>query len=67
MRDSLATRAVRCALGSSGAVTEASMPSLGANLTAADLALTQAQLDQACGKPKALPPALTLDKPCLKD
>jgi hypothetical protein len=26
--------------------------------------LTQAQLDQACGKPKALPPGLTLDKPC---
>jgi hypothetical protein len=22
------------------------------------------QLDQACGKPTALPPGLTLDKPC---
>jgi uncharacterized protein YjbI with pentapeptide repeats len=40
----------------------------GAYLTDADLTdaknLTQAQLDQACGKPKALPPGLTLDKPC---
>ena len=26
--------------------------------------LRQPQLDQACGKPKALPPGLTLDKPC---
>jgi uncharacterized protein YjbI with pentapeptide repeats len=50
----------------------------GANLSGADLqltelsgadlrdarGLTQAQLDEACGKPKALPPGLTLDKPC---
>jgi uncharacterized protein YjbI with pentapeptide repeats len=40
----------------------------GTNLTDADLSdvahLTQAQLDQACGKPKALPRGLTLDKPC---
>jgi uncharacterized protein YjbI with pentapeptide repeats len=39
-----------------------------ADLTDADmrdaLNLTQEQLDQACGKPKALPPGLTLDKPC---
>jgi uncharacterized protein YjbI with pentapeptide repeats len=39
-----------------------------ADLSGADLAradnLTQVQLDQACGKPKALPPGLTLDKPC---
>jgi hypothetical protein len=39
-----------------------------ANLTGADLGsalfLTQAQLDRACGKPRALPPGLTLDKPC---
>jgi hypothetical protein len=34
-----------------------------ANLTDAHN-LTQAQLDQACGKPMALPPGLTLDKPC---
>jgi hypothetical protein len=26
--------------------------------------LTQEQLNHACGKPKALPPGLTLDKPC---
>jgi uncharacterized protein YjbI with pentapeptide repeats len=40
----------------------------GANLSGADLSralnLTQVQLNQACGKPKALPPDLTLDKPC---
>jgi uncharacterized protein YjbI with pentapeptide repeats len=40
----------------------------GTNLSEADLSealnLTQRQLDQACGKPKALPPGLTLDKPC---
>jgi uncharacterized protein YjbI with pentapeptide repeats len=48
----------------------------GANLSDADLSgtdlsganliayLTQKQLDQACGKPKALPLGLTLDKPC---
>jgi hypothetical protein len=40
----------------------------GTNLTEADLSsardLVQAQLDQACGKPKGLPPGLTLDKPC---
>jgi hypothetical protein len=40
----------------------------GANLDYADLSkaqnLTQWQLIQACGKPKALPPGLTLDKPC---
>jgi uncharacterized protein YjbI with pentapeptide repeats len=40
----------------------------GADLNDADLHdvsnLTQMQLDQACGKPKALPPGLTLDKPC---
>jgi uncharacterized protein YjbI with pentapeptide repeats len=42
----------------------------GANLTGAELIvrdLTQEQLNQACGKPKALrpePPVLTLDKPC---
>jgi uncharacterized protein YjbI with pentapeptide repeats len=40
----------------------------GANLTGANLTdvknLNQAQLDQACGKPKVLPPGLTLDKPC---
>jgi hypothetical protein len=42
----------------------------GANLTDADLTsaqnLTQAQLDGACGKPKALPEGLKLDKPCPK-
>jgi hypothetical protein len=41
---------------------------ISADLSGADLSgargLTQAQLDQACGKPKALPPGLTLDKPC---
>jgi uncharacterized protein YjbI with pentapeptide repeats len=46
---------------------------IGAHLDAADLSeadltdarnLTQEQLDQACGKPKALPMGLTLDKPC---
>jgi uncharacterized protein YjbI with pentapeptide repeats len=41
---------------------------IGANLGGAVLkdtkSLTQEQLDQACGKPKALPPGLTLDKPC---
>jgi len=26
--------------------------------------LTQAQLNEACGKPRALPPGLVLDKPC---
>jgi hypothetical protein len=40
----------------------------GANLSGADLRgvrnLTQEQLDQACGRPDALPPGLTLDKPC---
>jgi hypothetical protein len=40
----------------------------GAKLSDADLTdatgLTRTQLDQACGKPKALPPGLTLDKPC---
>jgi uncharacterized protein YjbI with pentapeptide repeats len=40
----------------------------GTNLSDADLSsainLTQEQLDQACGKPKALPPGLALDKPC---
>jgi hypothetical protein len=40
----------------------------GADLSGADLsdahALTQPQLDQACGKPKALPVGLHLDKPC---
>lgn len=40
----------------------------GANLTGANLTdvknLSQVQLDQACGKPKVLPPDLTLDKPC---
>jgi hypothetical protein len=40
----------------------------GANLTDADLSntkgLTQDQLNEACGKPKALPPGLTLDRPC---
>ena len=39
----------------------------GANLRSADLSyanLSQDQLDQACGKPKALPEGLTLDKPC---
>jgi uncharacterized protein YjbI with pentapeptide repeats len=39
-----------------------------ANLSDADLSsangLTQDQLDKACGKPKTLPPGLTLDKPC---
>jgi hypothetical protein len=39
-----------------------------ADLSNADLSdahdLTLEQLGQACGKPKALPPALTLDKPC---
>jgi uncharacterized protein YjbI with pentapeptide repeats len=35
----------------------------GANLTEAT-DVTQAQLDPACGKPKALSPGLTLDKPC---
>jgi uncharacterized protein YjbI with pentapeptide repeats len=39
-----------------------------ADLTGADLsdahAPTQAQLDQACGKPNALPPGLHLDKSC---
>jgi uncharacterized protein YjbI with pentapeptide repeats len=43
------------------------------NLSGADLSgavlsdarnLTQEQLDKACGKPKALPPGLILDKPC---
>jgi len=38
------------------------------NLSGADLSdarnLTQAQLDEACGRPKALPPGLTLDEPC---
>ena len=46
---------------------------VGANLHDADLSganlseatdVTQAQLDQACGKPKALPPGMALDKPC---
>jgi hypothetical protein len=40
----------------------------GANLTGANLTdvknLNQVQLDQACGKPKVLPPGLMLDKPC---
>jgi uncharacterized protein YjbI with pentapeptide repeats len=40
----------------------------GADLTEANLSgarnLTQDQLDQACGKPEALPPGLSLDKPC---
>jgi uncharacterized protein YjbI with pentapeptide repeats len=45
----------------------------GADLNSADLSdadmtnvwnLTQEHLDKACGKPKALPPGLTLDKPC---
>jgi hypothetical protein len=40
----------------------------GADLSYADLRgaknLTQERLDQACGKPKALPPGLILDKPC---
>jgi Pentapeptide repeats (8 copies) len=39
-----------------------------ANLSGADLSdaqnLTQVQLDHACGKPKALPAGLRLDKPC---
>lgn len=39
-----------------------------ADLTGANLTdvknLSQVQLDQACGKPKVLPPGLTLDKPC---
>jgi uncharacterized protein YjbI with pentapeptide repeats len=39
-----------------------------ANLTGADLTdahnLTDMQLDEACGKPKSLPPGLILDKPC---
>ena len=40
----------------------------GAHLTDANLSkvsnLLQEQLDKACGKPKMLPPGLTLDKPC---
>jgi hypothetical protein len=40
----------------------------GADLSDADLNgarnLSQEQLSQACGKPKALPPYLTLDRPC---
>ena len=40
----------------------------GAHLTRANLSkvrnLVQEQLDKACGKPKVLPPGLTLDKPC---
>jgi uncharacterized protein YjbI with pentapeptide repeats len=40
----------------------------GANLESADLTgadhLTQAQLHSACGKPRALPEGLMLDKPC---
>ena len=40
----------------------------GADLTRANLSkvrnLVQEQLDKACGKPKVLPPGLTLDKPC---
>lgn len=40
----------------------------GADLSGADLTgaknLAQDDLDQACGKPKAMPPGLTLDKPC---
>jgi hypothetical protein len=35
----------------------------GANLSDAN-GLTQEQLNEACGKPLALPPGLTLDKPC---
>jgi uncharacterized protein YjbI with pentapeptide repeats len=39
-----------------------------ADLSGADLtnakSLTQTQLNAACGKPAALPPGLTLDKPC---
>jgi hypothetical protein len=39
-----------------------------ANMAGADLSIgrnvTQEQLDQACGKPKALPEGLHLDKPC---
>lgn len=39
-----------------------------ADLTGADLSnaknLDQAQFDQTCGRPKALPPGLALDKPC---
>jgi hypothetical protein len=41
-----------------------------AHLTRADLTavrnLVQEQLEKACGKPKALPPDLTLDRPCPK-
>jgi uncharacterized protein YjbI with pentapeptide repeats len=41
-----------------------------ADLTGADLTgvknLDQAQLDEACGKPKVLPRGLTLDRPCPK-
>ena len=54
--------------GSSGAVTEASMPSLGANLTAADLALTpRRSWTRLAANPRLCRRPWTLDKPCLKD